>query len=269
MARKQKAVKSNAPDEVTYGKKLRDWVSFVLALLGATLGLFGYINSRENASLTRRLEADTLLNEAWDLLGGREGSREIDLEKFIKSSYELEKAKRKIDRAKELAPEYAKVYWTESSLAYAKGQSEESIQLARKAIQLDPTSSIPHNKIGMVLASQEKFNEAADALKQAALLDSSDPAPHSNLCFIYWKLGKLNEASDECEQALKVDPSWRMTYENLAAVRLAQGRADDAQELLRKVRGGGFSEDVDTNSNPAQPNNGMQRTRAQRASPER
>lgn len=260
MARKQKGAKSNPTNEATYSKMLRDWVSFILALLGATLGLFGYINSRETTSLTRRLEADTLLNEAWDLLGGQEGSHEVDPDELIKSPYELEKVRRKIDRAKELVPEYAKVYWTESSLAYAKGQVEQSIQLARQAVQLDPTSSIPHNKIGMVLVSQARFIEAVDEFKQATLLDRSDPAPYSNLCFVYWKLGKLNEASDQCEHALKADPSWRATYENLAAVRLAQGREAEAQALLRKGRREQFSEDVDPIRTPAQHNNGMRRT---------
>lgn len=252
-AKKLESVKSNAADRVSVGKQLRDWVAFVLALVGATLGVFGYFNSRENTSLSRRLEATALLNEAWDLLGGNEGTNKVNPEKLVRSPYELEKASRKIKRAKQLAPEDARVYWTEASLAYATGKIEECIQLNRKAIQLDPTSNIPHNNLGMVFLRQGRFSEAEDEFRQAALLDKSDSLPHSNLCFLYWKVGKFNEASDKCEQALKIDPSLQQTYENLAAVRLAQGRAAEAHELLRKGREEQLNEEVDINSNRAQP----------------
>jgi tetratricopeptide (TPR) repeat protein len=234
MARRNSTV-SKPPVPVDAGKKIRDWTSLILSIVGATLGLLGFLNSRDSASLTRRLEAQALLNEVWDMLGGdKEGVGELNIDKLNDSPYDLEKARRKIDRAKQLAPNYAAVYWTESSLAYARGNIEKSIALNRQAIRLDPTSSIPHNRLGTALVAQHQLDQAAAEFQSATLLDPNDPAPLANLCFVNWKLGKLSKASAECEQALRIDPSMQITYDNLAAVRLAQGRISEANALLLK-----------------------------------
>lgn len=229
--------KLDQPDRFRNVRLFVDFFSLILSIIALIISLLGYLNTFENTSITNKIQATELLDKAWDLLGGGiEGTHEIDPVNFTQSPYDIEKASRNIIRAKELAPDLAKVYWTESSLAYKKGNFEKSIALNRKAIQLDPTSSIPHDKLGMVLASQQKFDEAEAEFKQAAQLDAYDPSPLCNLCYVHRILGKLSEASGECEQALKVDPTWQDTYINLAAIRLDQGRAPEAQELLRKLK---------------------------------
>jgi len=235
MNREQKSISPDISDKPGSGKLFRDWISLMLSIVGASLGMLGFINSLRNTTLTHRIEATALLDEAWDLLGGKEGSDEVRADGFVTSPYELEKANRKIQRAKQLAPDFAKVYWTESSLAFAKGQFEKSIALGQKAIELDPSASTPHTKIGLVFLNQEKFDQAEAEFKAASMLDKNDPAPLSNLCFVYFKLGKLNEAAETCEQAIKADPTWQMTYENFAAIRAAQGRMGEARELLSHI----------------------------------
>jgi Flp pilus assembly protein TadD len=235
--KKQSSTPSQPEEKESFGKRFLAWSSLVLSIIGGTLGALAFFNNQGIQSRTDALEAQSLLDQAWDHLGGVEGSNEITSEQLTNQSViELEKAERKISRAKQLAPELAKVYSTEASLAYARKQLDESLRLCRRALELDPNASITYNKIGIVLTAQGKFTEAVKEFEQAHLLDKNDASPLSNLCYVYFRLGRLEEAAEKGEEALRVDPRWEQTYDNLGTVREAQGRTAEAEALRNRNR---------------------------------
>lgn len=210
-------------------KSIREWVALSLAMLGAVLGTIGFLQSRQAADVAWRVEADKLLDDAWDCLGGGKGTDYIGV--YVSDPRELEMANRYIDRAKTIAPKYARVYSIGSALAAARGQYDESISLSRKALELDPKASSACNRIGWILTMRQQWPEAAAEFRRAAALDPKNPSAWSNLCFALLQQHKLSEAADACEQALLVDPSYKTAYYNLSAVYRKQGRTKEAQDL--------------------------------------
>jgi len=201
---------------------LREWASFLLALVGAVVGTIGFVTSRTTATLSQRVQVDQMLDEAWDRMIGPNAGRYVS--EFVEDPHELELARRLIGRAKLLAPAYAKVYWTEATLAHAERRFSDAIMLNKKAISLDPTASIPHNKIGFVHVQTKQWHKAEHEFREAIKLDPQDASPRSNLCYVLFRQNRLSEAEGACAEALRLYPTYVTARQNMLAVQVAKAK---------------------------------------------
>jgi tetratricopeptide (TPR) repeat protein len=215
-------------------KDVREWVTLILAILGCVLGIKGYLESKQTAKVQVRMQAENLLNEAWDLLGGQTGTSHVT--SFTRSSTNLELASRKITQATLLAPSFPKVYTTRGAYYMARRRWTEAIRDYKHAIQLNPDTAIPYNNIGMILVQQGKLGEALSWFRRAHAIDPSDPEPVSNLCYALTKLGRIPEAIAEGQNALRIDSTFSQAYDNLAYALLAKGDTLGARGLLLRQR---------------------------------
>lgn len=208
-----------------YGQHIRDWGAFVFGVLGTVLGINNHYSSKHNTEITNQIQAERLIAEAWDKLGGKEGTTNID--NYVTAPDQVEIAARKIAEAQILAPRYAKAYWVEASVAIARKHYNQAASLCQKAIKLDPTSTVPYERLGQLSVFQGKWAEAANAYRSALRLNPQDPVSHSNLCFVLLKQNQLDAAVSACETAIQLEADFRQAYNNLLAVRKAQGRSAD------------------------------------------
>lgn len=216
---------------------VREWLAFVLALLGSILGLMGFLEARKSESTTNKIKVDNLVQEARDLLGGgKEGVVAVKVNMQV-SRNNIELARRKIDEAKTLDPNNAKVFNVEGIYFISLGDShqDEAIAAFGSAIKLDPNWEMPHNNLAVIYQKQGNLDGAAAELKEAVKLNSVNAQPQNGICYVLWKKGQLEEAVKYCKRAIELDPKYDLPYENLVDILQAQGKAEEALKWKQKL----------------------------------
>lgn len=76
----------------------------------------------------------------------------------------------------------------------ARGQHEESLRLAREALELNPQNAAAWDTAGVVLLHMQKPEEAQEALQQALALQPSNPHMILHMAEVYERRGMVAEA---------------------------------------------------------------------------
>jgi tetratricopeptide (TPR) repeat protein len=181
-------------------------VTFALAIIGAALGVWNFIEGRHHSATTREIQATRLLDQAWDILGGNPGTATIT--EFAKDRSEHEKARRLIWQARQYAPALPAVYRTSGALFFAQARPEKAIAAFRRAIQLQLDYTEAHVFLGFVLHAQGRLEEAEASHRQATLLDPEHAVAHSNLGRVLQAQGRLDEAEASYRRAIQIDPQY-------------------------------------------------------------
>ena len=98
--------------------------------------------------------------------------------------------------------------------AFGDDKLAESIELYRKALEIDPTYSDALHGLGMSLFRLERFDEAIETAKRLIAIDSEDVLAHTSLSNIYHAQGRIEDAEKEgnvakimgWKQELRKDP---------------------------------------------------------------
>ena len=81
--------------------------------------------------------------------------------------------------------------------AFGDGKLDESIDLYRKALELDPNYQDALHGLGMSLFNHGRFAEAEDAAKRLIAIDGDDVLAHTSLSMIYHAEGRIEDAEKE------------------------------------------------------------------------
>jgi tetratricopeptide (TPR) repeat protein len=81
--------------------------------------------------------------------------------------------------------------------AFGDGKLDESIDLYKKALEVDPNYQDALHGLGMSLFNHGRFDEAAEAAKRLIAIDGEDILAHTSLSMIYHAQGKIEEAEKE------------------------------------------------------------------------
>ena len=87
------------------------------------------------------------------------------------------------------------------------------------AIGFDSKHYLAHNNYGLLLASQERFDEAIAHYRLAIAVSPDYASAHHNLGDALRAQGKLDEAVSAYAEALRADPDFAQASENLDAAR--------------------------------------------------
>jgi tetratricopeptide (TPR) repeat protein len=118
----------------------------------------------------------------------------------------------------------------------------------RKALALEPGSTLANSSLGTLLVRQQKFAEAKKYLEKAAASERADFLTHFNYAYILSQLemdvrGYISQFSPETEKrmraslekAIALNPNFAQSYRLLAFVDLVnEGDLEEAITLLRK-----------------------------------
>jgi Flp pilus assembly protein TadD len=90
--------------------------------------------------------------------------------------------------------------------AHDGGDVELAEAKYREALTADPSMTVAHNNLGMVLIQQERLDEAVAPLQQAVLQDPQYAEAYNNLGFAFRRLGRDMEAASQYEKFLALTP---------------------------------------------------------------
>jgi len=135
-----------------------------------------------------------------------------------------------IDKAIEMAPDDARLYYHRGRVAFAGGRYELSVAAFERALELDPHFTDAHNFLG---ATFNELGRKGDAEREfrAALADPAFPTPEK----VYFNLGRLyasqnrsDEAIEHLRRAVEIDPKYFAAHFNLASLLDREGKLDEA-----------------------------------------
>jgi lipoprotein NlpI len=117
----------------------------------------------------------------------------------------------------------------EAGAAYQKGNTKEAIELATKAIKLDPKNSPAYFVLGSVHLSSRQNEDAVKAFREVILLSPDFAVAHDRLGDALLKLGRFTEAVAEFDEFLKAKPKaapdhWRRGIALYYAGKFDEGR---------------------------------------------
>lgn len=167
---------------------IRGWSAIIFGLLGAVLGSLGYVQARNTKKIANKIQADELLDEAFDNLGEKEGTFAINRE-IKPSSSQLQKGFRLIKKAKELCPKYARVYSIKAVYLRANGQFNKALEEITTGLKFSPNNSSLHNHKANLLDDLGLINEALESYKESIQLNPDYSLAYDNLGLLQKKTG--------------------------------------------------------------------------------
>jgi tetratricopeptide (TPR) repeat protein len=81
--------------------------------------------------------------------------------------------------------------------AFGEDKLDESIELYRKALEIDPRYQDALHGLGMALLNHGRLDEAADTAKRLIEIDSEDVLAHTSLSMVLQAQGRIEEAEKE------------------------------------------------------------------------
>jgi len=134
-------------------------------------------------------------------------------------------------RARELMPGNTVVLSYASSMASNLGRLEEAIEIARRAVDQDPLSSLSYITLGLVLYRAGRFPEAEEAFRTGIELSPQRANLRAYLAFVLLAQGRADEA---LAVALE-EPEGCFRLEALAVIHHLGGRQKEADGALREL----------------------------------
>lgn len=116
-----------------------------------------------------------------------------------------------------------------------RARYEESIQLAREGLSIDPGNPRLQQILGRALVGMGHYEQAIVALDQAAELNPSDSAPHALLGRVYYELGRFEEARESLLISTRLERDRADVLELLGMVNGLLGETEEAIVALERV----------------------------------
>jgi adenylate cyclase len=149
------------------------------------------------------------------------------------------------ERGIALDPEFAPLYAAAASNYLVGAQNSvmpwrevgaRGMDLARKALDLDPTLADAHSAMACGFAAQWKWRESEAELAQAIDLDPRSPIAHFRRGYTLAILRRFREAEAEAETARTLDPAWGAAHGLLGELYFYERRYEDTLAFSRQFR---------------------------------
>jgi tetratricopeptide (TPR) repeat protein len=154
------------------------------------------------------------------------------------------RARAAANRAVGAAPDLAQVQASTGLIRFWLDWDWPAAETAfRTAIALDPSYSLAHRTLGIILSSMKRHQEALSAVRRARELDPLDYVHRALSAQIAFDSGDYSSAVEFARQANVLDPEFWMGYYQLAQACQELGESDLALDALQKAGlfGGGNS----------------------------
>ena len=156
---------------------------------------------------------------------------------MLKPADAYPKAKAASERALELDPNLAEAHMTlataehEYYWKWAEAETE-----FRRAIELNPNSSLAHKGYAEFLMHAGRNEEALAEIQRAVDLDPLSLGVRVLKALVYFFAGQFDLAAQECEKIIQLDPQFVPAYYFLGGVYAEQKRYQDATAQLETAR---------------------------------
>ena len=137
---------------------------------------------------------------------------------YSRDSVWLTKAAEHIASAESVLGNSKESYWVRSTLAINQVHYEEALQLAKKAVELDPEYAVAYNALGVAYQALGLQEEAADAGKRYVELQENSRSAHFHYLISLNELGDSGRLAEAARKSLPLFERYlRLTPDDLHA----------------------------------------------------
>ena len=212
---------------------LKDLTVILLALFSFLVAGLSYWHSYKTDAQDATVKADKLLAEAWDLMGGEEGSGTIT--EFISDRKRLEMARRKIDQAIKIKPNYAIAYRILGKCYGAKYNWEKAIIQFTKAIKLDPKHSETFIHLGDAYMALNEVRKALYEYGEAIRIKPQNVEAINKRGIAFHAVGLFRRALADYNEAIRINPQDARGFSNRGLTYEAMGDVPEAFANYQKA----------------------------------
>jgi serine/threonine-protein kinase len=145
-------------------------------------------------------------------------------------------ARKALDRALELNPASVKGLLHSSWLLGESGRFEEAFERNRRALSLDPLSTVVTHALGQLYYLKREYEHAAVQYEKARALDRSDPSLSHFLALAHEQLGHFPEAIALHTEAVELSDGHSLYRAALGFSYGLAGMREEALEILEELR---------------------------------
>jgi len=106
----------------------------------------------------------------------------------------------------------------------------------KKTEELSKQAARDYIKHGLILATENRHEQAVKSFEQAIKLDPTSAEAYSLMGSSLAKAGKYREAEQALRRAVELDPNYGEGYYYLGLFLQEQGKVREAEEAFRKAR---------------------------------
>jgi lipoprotein NlpI len=116
----------------------------------------------------------------------------------------------------------------EAGTAFEEGKAKEAVELATKAVKLDPKNPAAHYVLGSAYSSLQQYEEAAKQFHEVVKLNPKFDAAFYRLGDVSLKLRQNEEAAKAFREVLRLNPNLTVAHDRLGDALLKLGRFNEA-----------------------------------------
>lgn len=140
-----------------------------------------------------------------------------------------------IRRAVELDPVSMPILGAEAMVSYQSRHYDETIRLARRLLEMDPTYRNAHLLLGQALEAKHEWAAAEGEFRTVALISGGDSEARSRLAHLYAETGRTEEAEDIVRMLTNPPPNLYVDPYQLAFIYTALNQKSLAFDWLGKA----------------------------------
>ena len=152
--------------------------------------------------------------------------------------WDWEGLEKDFQRAIELNPADAIVYYWYGEFLMSLGRPDDAIAVTGKAYQTDPLSPVIGASLGMILYLARKYDQAATVLQRVQNISPEHFLPHMRLGLVQIQQGKSEEAICELETSVRLASQSTETVAAHAMAHGAAGNLHQAYALANELEAG-------------------------------
>ena len=139
-------------------------------------------------------------------------------------------------RAIELNPTQAIVYYWYGELLMSMGKPDDAIAMTEKAYRMDPLSPVIGASLAMILYLARRYDQAMEVLERAHEINPDHFLPHLRMGLVRIQQRKHEQAIRELKTSVKLSDQSTETLAALAMAYAAAGKKKAALAIVRKLQ---------------------------------
>ncbi|OLE91005.1 MAG: hypothetical protein AUF79_07250 [Crenarchaeota archaeon 13_1_20CM_2_51_8] len=152
----------------------------------------------------------------------------------LDEQWDLTGAEKELKRVIALKPNYATAYHWYSNVLGGMGRYEEAVEFEKRALELDPYSSIFGQGIGIHLLLMGRTREAIAQFEKTLEIDPGFASVYIWKAWANERVGNFDQAIEDAEKAAKTQENVGLGKLNLASIYAWAGKESGLSNCLRK-----------------------------------
>ncbi len=166
--------------------------------------------------------------------------KDVEVQEYLAESYfndgQISDARKILEDLLSSGVKKQNYYYFMGLILEASGETKESNELFRQAVEWEGGSSEIYFIAGNKLLNAELYDDAADAYNKSIMLTPLVKEPRMNLALTYIKKKELQKALDTYFSLLKIDQADKKVKRNIASVYAKMGDTKNAEKYLLESR---------------------------------